>query len=248
VIDTHAHLDACADPPEALLARAREAGVDRVLTVGTTLDGARGALDLAAREAGVYAILGIHPHEAAGPEAARVHELRPLLDEARVVAVGETGLDFFRDYAPGEAQLRLFEAHLELATSVGKAVVIHCRDADDAVAAALEGFDGIVVLHCFSSPGLLPTALERGWYVSFAGNVTFPKADGLRDAAACVPADRLLTETDSPYLSPQPRRGRPNEPAHVVHTLAALAELRGVGPDDLERQLDANATAAFRLP
>ena len=125
---------------------------------------------------------------------------------------------------------------------------MHTRAADEETAAALEGFPGTVVLHCFSSPGLMPVALERGYYVSFAGNVTYPKAEELREAARQVPADRLLVETDSPYLSPQPRRGRPNEPANVVHTAAALAEARGDDPQSLAAQLDTNATAAFCLP
>jgi TatD DNase family protein len=125
---------------------------------------------------------------------------------------------------------------------------VHTRDADAETAAALGTFEGTVVLHCFSSPSLLPVALERGYYVSFAGNVTFPKAAELREAAAAVPADRILAETDSPYLAPQPRRGRPNEPAFVVHTVAALAEARGEDAEELGAQIDANATAAFSLP
>jgi TatD DNase family protein len=248
VIDTHAHLDACADPPAALLSRARQAGVDRVITVGTTIDSCRAALAVAEQEDGVYAALGIHPHGAGGGEAERVDELRELLHNDRAVAVGETGLDFFRDYAPRDAQLRLFRRHLELATGLRKPVVIHTRDADDEVAAALAGFEGPVVLHCFSSPRLLPVALERRYYVSFAGNVTFPKAEELRAAARQVPADRLLAETDSPYLAPQPRRGRPNEPANVVHTVAALAAARGDDAADLARQIDANATTVLSLP
>jgi TatD DNase family protein len=247
VIDTHAHLDACDDPPAILLSRAREVGVDRVITVGTTIDSCRAALETAAREEGVFAALGVHPHEAGGGEADRIDELRGLLEHERAVAVGETGLDFFRDYAPRAAQLRLFERHLELASELGKPVVIHTRDAEDDVASALAGFVGLVVLHCFSSPRLLPVALERRYYVSFAGNVTFPKADDLRAAAAQVPADRLLAETDSPYLAPQPRRGRPNEPANVVHTVAALAAARGENATELATQIDRNATAAFSL-
>jgi TatD DNase family protein len=248
VIDTHAHLDACAEPADAVLARARERGVGRVLTVATTIDGGHEALRLAERAEGVFAIVGIHPHEAGGPEAGRVHELAGLLAHERSVAAGETGLDFFRDYAPRRAQLDLFRRTLELAREHGKPVVIHCRDAEDAVAEELAAFDGTVVLHCFSSPRLLPAALERRWYVSFAGNVTYPKADELRAAAERVPADRLLAETDAPYLSPQPVRGRPNEPANVVHTLAALADVRGVEPGALEARIEQNAAAAFSLP
>jgi TatD DNase family protein len=247
VIDTHAHLDACADRPSALVARARAAGVDRILTVGTTLESCRAAISIAEREEGVFAVIGIHPHEAASPDASKLRELAGLFASERAVALGEIGLDHFRDYAPHEAQRRLFERQLELAAELEKPVVVHTRAADEATLAALESFAGTVVLHCFSSPALLEPALDRGWYVSFAGNVTFPKAPELREAAARVPADRLLAETDCPYLAPQPRRGRPNEPAYVVHTLATLAETRGVDQTELELQIERNAAAAFGL-
>ena len=248
MIDTHAHLDACADRPSALLRRARSAGVERVITVGTGIESCRAALALAERHEEVFAALGIDPHQAGGPEADRIGELRDLLGHERAVAVGETGLDFYRDHAPHERQLRLFEAELDLAADLGLAVVIHTRDAEDETAKALERFDGTVVLHCFSSPGLLPAALERGYYVSFAGNVTYPRADDLRAAAARVPAERILAETDSPYLAPQSRRGRPNEPANVVHTVAALADARGEDAAELAARVEANAAAAFSLP
>lgn len=248
MIDTHAHLDACADPPGALVARARAAGVERIVAVGSGIESCRAALAVAEREPGVFAALGIHPHQAGGHEAERLDELRELLASPRAVAVGETGLDFYRDYAPREAQLRLFRAELALAAELGRSVVVHTRAAEAATAAALDGFPHTVVLHCFSTPGLLPLALERGWYVSFAGNVTYPRASDLRAAATLVPADRLLAETDSPYLAPQPRRGRPNEPANVVHTLAALAEARGEDVAELAERIDANASAAFSLP
>jgi TatD DNase family protein len=248
VIDTHAHLDGCSDPPAALLDRARTAGVTRVLTVGTTIASSRSALAAAEADDGVFAIVGIHPHEAGGAEADRIDELADLLRHPRAVAVGETGLDHFRDYAPHDRQRALFERQLELARALEKPVVIHTRAADDDTLDALRDFDGDVVLHCFSSPPLLPTALERGWYVSFAGNVTYPKAPELRDAAAQVPVDRLLAETDCPYLAPQPVRGRENEPAFVMHTLAQLAETRGEHPVGLGEQIDRNARAVFRLP
>jgi TatD DNase family protein len=240
VIDTHAHLDALDDPASAL-ERARRAGVERVIAIGSGLTSARATLTLAAREEGVFAAVGVHPHQAGDGE-----DVRAVADEA-AVAVGEIGLDFFRDYAPREDQRRVFAAQLELATELGKPVVIHCRAAEDETARMLEAFDGVVVLHCFSSPALLPTALERSYYVSFAGNVTYPKAEELREAARRVPADRILAETDTPYLSPQPVRGRPNEPAHVVHTLAALADARGEDVRELAGRIDANASAAFSL-
>ena len=247
MIDTHAHLTALDDPDE-VVARAVEAGVTRILTVGTDVDDCRRALELVERHDGVFAILGIHPHEAGTATPDDLAAVRELLGHPKAVAVGETGLDWFRDYAPRDDQLRLFDAQLSLAAELGKPVVIHSRAADEDTLAALAGFDGTVVLHCFSSPHLLPTALERGWYVSFAGNATFPKAVDLRLSATQVPADRILAETDSPYLAPQPVRGRRNEPANVVHTLAALAKARGEYPAELERQIDRNATACFGLP
>jgi len=248
VIDTHAHLDACAEPTDELVARALEAGVDRIVSVGSGLDSCGETLAIAGRHDSVFAALGIHPHQAAEPDATQLDELRKLLADERAVAVGETGLDFYRDYAPRDLQRELFERQLELAAELGKTVVVHTRDASAETAATLEPFAGTVVLHCFSAPELLPVALERGYYLSFAGNVTYPKAEELRDAARTVPADRLLAETDSPYLAPQPRRGRPNEPANVVHTIAALAAARGEDAAELADRLDANASAAFGLP
>ena len=247
MIDTHAHLGSLEDPDEAV-ERAAEAGVTRILTVGTNVEDGRRALELAERHDGVFAILGIHPHEAGTATEADLAALRELLGHPKAVAVGETGLDWYRDYAPRDDQRRLFAAELELAAELGKPVVIHARAADDDTLAGLAGFAGTVVLHCFSSPHMLPTALERGWYVSFAGNASFPKAVDLRLAATQVPADRILAETDSPYLAPQPVRGKQNEPANVVHTLAALARARGEEPEELERQIDRNATACFALP
>jgi TatD DNase family protein len=247
VIDTHAHLDALDDDPAAVVARARAAGVTRILTVGTNVPGSRRALALADAHDEVYAVVGIHPHEANDATDADVEEIRGLLPHPKAVAVGETGLDWFRDYAPREKQLHLFDALLAVAADSAKPVVIHTRAADDDTLAALAGFAGTVVLHCFSSPHLLPTALERGWYVSFAGNATFPKAVDLRLSAREVPIDRILAETDAPYLAPQPVRGKRNEPAYVMHTLAALAAARNEDPLELERQIERNAAACFAL-
>jgi len=246
VIDTHAHLGALDDADEAV-GRAAEAGVTRILTVGTDIDDCRRALSLAERHDGVFAILGIHPHDAGAATDDDIAALRDLLEHPKAVAVGETGLDWFRNYAPRDDQRRLFAAELGLAAELGKPVVIHTRAADDDTLGALVDFAGTVVLHCFSSPHMLPTALERDWYVSFAGNATFPKAVDLRLAATEVPAERILAETDSPYLAPQPVRGRRNEPANVMHTVGALARARGEEPEDLEAQIDRNASACFGL-
>ena len=243
--DAHAHLDACADPADALVERARAVGVERIVAVGSGLDSCRETLAIASRERGVSAALGVHPHQAADSDAERLDELRELLADEHAIAVGETGLDFYRDYAPRDRQRELFERQLELADELSKPVVVHTRSADEDTAALLRSFSGTVVLHCFSSPPLLRVALERGYYVSFAGNVTYPRAGDLRQAARAVPAERLLAETDSPYLSPQPVRGRPNEPAYVVHTIAALAAARGEDAGTLAAKLDDNAGAAF---
>jgi TatD DNase family protein len=239
LIDTHAHLG---EDAAEVIARARAAGVTRVIDVATTIAGARATLTRTEEHDGVYACLGVHPHEAAEP--GDLEELRALLAHPRAVAVGETGLDYYRDYAPRDAQQHLFVEHLALARELGKPVVIHTRNADDDTRTRLLAHDGPVVLHCFSSPGLLDAALERRWYVSLAGNVTYKNAYDLRAALRRVPHDRLLAETDSPYLAPQPVRGKRNEPAYVVHTYAALAELHC---DGIAEQIEANAAAVFGL-
>ena len=249
MIDTHAHLDAFEDAGE-VLERARAAGVGRVISVGTNVASCRAVLALCDREEGVFAALGLHPHEAGTVGEREVEELRDLLSHPKAVAVGEAGLDYYRDLAPRDRQAKAFEAQAKLAAELGKPLVVHTRAADDDTVAALRGLPGDVrvVLHCFSSSSLLEPALEHGWFVSFAGNVTYPKASDLRWAAARVPADRILAETDSPYLAPQPVRGRRNEPAHVVHTLAALADARGETGAALEERIEANAAALFDLP
>jgi TatD DNase family protein len=244
VIDTHAHFG---DDADEVLARAREVGVDRVVAVATTLAGAHAALALADAHVGVYACLGIHPHEAGGDEARHVPDIRSLLDHPKAVAVGETGLDYFRDYAPHDAQHTLFDELLAVARETGKPVVIHTRAADDDTAVRLLAHDGRIILHCFSSPALLEPALERGWYVSFAGNVTYKNAFELRAAARRVPRDKLLAETDSPYLAPQAMRGRRNEPAYVMHTVEVLAHARDEDAAELVAQIDANANAVFGI-
>jgi TatD DNase family protein len=247
VIDTHAHLDGCGEPAGPLVERARAAGVTRIVTIGTGIDSCRAALQIAEEHEDVVAALGVDPHRAATADANRLDELRALIDHPLVVAVGETGLDNHHRLASPADQRRLLDAQLGLAEEVSKPVVIHSRDAAAETAAALVRFSGTVVLHCFSCPDLLPAAVECGYYVSFAGNVTYPKAGDLRRAAAAVPLDRLLVETDSPYLAPQPVRGRPNEPAFIAHTVAELARIRGADRDQLGAQLDANAAAAFSL-
>ena len=243
--DTHAHLDGCEDAVRRRRACARGGwrGSSRSGLASTPPRRPRPGRSPRRR----LRRARIDPHQASSAEADRIDELRELLGHPNAVGVGETGLDNFREHATPADQKRLFDAHLELAGALDLPVVIHSREADEDTAAALAGFEGTVVLHCFSSPGLLNAALERGYYVSFAGNVTYPKAEDLREAARDVPEDRLLVETDSPYLSPQPVRGRP-EPANLLYTVAALAEVRGVDASTLAAQTHENASRAFRLP
>jgi len=240
VIDTHAHLDLCEGAAEDLVDAAAAAGVSRILTVGREQ-----ALALADRFATVWAIVGIHPHEAA--DGLDVDALRSLLAHPRAVAVGECGLDFYRDYAPRADQLRVFEAQIALANETGLPLVVHTRAADDDTFRMLEAAEAAVLLHCFSSVDRVEEAIERRYYCSFAGNVAFPRATDLRAAAARVPDDRILAETDCPYLAPPPHRGRPNQPAYAAITLGVLARERGVPEAVLGEQIDANADRLFGL-
>ena len=245
MIDTHAHLDAL-DDPDAAIARAHDAGVGRIVSVGTDPASWDRTLELAEQHEGVWAVLGLHPHEAAA--GVDVERLTKLLAHPRVVGLGEIGLDYYWDYAPRGAQSKAFVLQLGIAKNAKLPVVIHNRAADeDTIGVLNQWFDGPVVLHCFSSVGMLEKAVDSGWYVSFAGNVTYKNASDLRSAVRAVPADRILAETDSPYLAPQPVRGVTNEPAFVIHTLAVLAEARGEDADKLERQIDENAAAVFGL-
>jgi TatD DNase family protein len=240
VIDTHAHLDSCEGGAGAAVDEAAAAGVDRILTIGRDQ-----AVELATAHAGVWAVVGWHPHDA---DEADVESLRPLLTEPRVVALGEVGLDFYHDNADRDNQRRAFAAQIELANELQLPLVIHTRDADHETFPMLERARVPVVLHCFSSPSRLDEAVERGYLISFAGNVTYPRAVELQAAAARVPERLLLAETDSPYLAPVPLRGRRNTPANVIHTLAFLAELRGTGSDELAAAIERNAADVFRLP
>jgi TatD DNase family protein len=241
VIDTHAHLDKCEGAPETLLADAREAGVRRVLTVGREQ-----AIALAEAFPEVWAVVGWHPHEAG--EVADVDAIRPLLAHPRAVAVGECGLDWYRDRAPRDAQRRTFAAQIEIANELGMPLVVHTRDADDDTFPMLAAARGTVVLHCFSSPARVDEAVERGYLCSFAGNVTYPKSADLAEAMLRVPEPQLLAETDAPYLAPVPRRGRPNVPANVAHTVRFLAGRRGVDAGALGAAIEDNARRAFGLP
>ena len=247
MIDSHTHLDACAPPDEDLVAAAVDAGVTKLVTIGTDGASCRRALQAAEAFPQVYAAVGRHPNSAHGFNGADLAELRALAEHPRCVAIGETGFDFYRDRAPRADQERAFEAQIALAAETGKALVIHTRDADDDTVGMLaRDASGVkVILHCFSMPDRLDECLDHGWFISFAGNVTYPKNTDLADAAARVPAERLLVETDAPYLTPQVVRKERNQPAYVQHTARFVAERRGVAPDELERVVERTAAGVF---
>jgi TatD DNase family protein len=248
VIDSHTHLELCEPPDSELVAGAAQAGVSKIVTVG--IDGASCRAALAATEdfPQVYAAIGRHPNSATGFDDADLAELQALAAHEKCVAIGETGLDYYRDNAPRTDQQRAFEAQIELARETGKPLVIHTRAADEDTLTTLEQqAQGVrVILHCFSMAERIGDCVAHpDWWISFAGNVTYPSAGALRAAALRVPADRLLVETDAPYLSPQPVRGKPNEPANVVHTARALAVERRVPYAELEAATERNAAAVF---
>jgi len=247
VIDSHTHLTSCAPPAEELVAAAERAGVRRMLTIGSDGDSCRAALALAEDFPQVYVAIGRHPNHATGFDDADLAELRALAAHPRCRAIGETGLDFHRTDAPREDQERAFAAQMTLARETGKPLVIHTRAADDDTLSMLGGqAEGLrVILHCFSMPDRLDACLERRYWISFAGNVTYPANAALRAAARDVPADRLLVETDAPYLTPQAVRKERNQPANVVLTAQLVAAERGVAYAELEAQVERNAAELF---
>jgi TatD DNase family protein len=254
VVDTHAHLGLCEPGDEELVAAAREAGVRRILTVGLDEATNRDAIAHAEAHEEVFASVGRHPNSAGGFDDAAAKAIEELAAHARVRAIGETGLDLYRDRAAIEDQRAAFAAQIEIARRAELPLVIHMRDpdgsteaSDEALATLAERAGGVsVILHCFSAaPEKVEVAAEHGWFCSFAGNVTYPKAEPLREAARLVPEELLLVETDSPFLSPQPVRGKPNQPANVVATAEVLAAERGVEPAQLEQTVEANAARVF---
>jgi TatD DNase family protein len=248
VIDSHTHLDLCEPPDTELVAAASDAGVTRMLTVGRDGVSCRAALAAAEQFPQVYAAVGRHPNEAAGFDDADLAELQALAAHPKCLAIGETGLDYYRAGAPRPDQQRSFEAQIELARETRKPLVIHTRAAEDDTLALLdERAAGLrVILHCFSMPERIDACLEHDdWWISFAGNVTYPKSGALRLAALKVPANRLLVETDAPFLSPQVLRSKRNQPANVVRTAEALAIERRVSYQELEMAIEGSATAVL---
>jgi TatD DNase family protein len=253
MIDSHTHLFLCEGEEAELVAAAAGAGVVRMLTVGMNTETNAEAVASTERYGAVFAAVGRHPNEATGFDDAAAAEIRELGRHEKVRAIGETGLDFYREYASADDQRRAFRAQIEIARELELPIVIHARDPEGETSAIDEIFDTLdahageapVILHCFSTPQRVADAAERGWYCSFAGNATYPSAKELRFAAAKVPETRILVETDAPYLAPQPMRGKRNQPALVVETARAIAEERGTSYEDLERTVEANARALF---
>jgi TatD DNase family protein len=247
VIDSHTHLDSCEPGDAALVAAATQSGVNRILTIGQDGDTGRAALAAAEAFPQVFAAIGHHPNKATGFDDNHLAELQALAEHDLCRAIGETGLDYFRDYAPRADQERAFHAHIELARAVAKPLVIHTRAAeDDTIATLRERAGGVdVILHCFSMPDRLDECLAEGWWISFAGNVTYPKNEELAAAAARVPDDRILVETDAPYLTPQPMRKERNQPAYVTETARFVADQRGQDYTSFEAIVERNAAQLF---
>jgi TatD DNase family protein len=253
-LDSHCHLEMIEHPVDEVLAAARAAGITRVVTIGTDLDSSHWAAECAYGQAGLYAAVAIHPNEtvaAASSPAKRDEVLAQIAELAlleRVRAVGETGLDYYRDYASPAVQRDWFRAHIAIAKQVGKALVIHDREAHEDVLAILEaeGPPEKVIFHCFSGDAAMAKrCAEAGYVMSFAGNITFKNAQPLREAAAAAPLELLLVETDAPFLTPVPHRGKPNSPAMVAHTVRALADLKQVPVADMCAQLMATGERMF---
>lgn len=251
LVDSHCHLDfpELAIDVDDVVTRARSAGVGHMLTIGTKITKFDGVLAMAERFPNVSCSVGIHPHEAGVEPKMDVEKLTTLAKHPKVVAFGETGLDFYYEHSPRDDQEKSFRVHIDAAREAGLPVIVHTRDADAETAKILEeemargAFTGVI--HCFSSgPELAVKALDMGFYISMSGIVTFKKADALRDVVKTIPMDRLLVETDSPYLAPMPHRGKTNEPAFVTHTAAVVAGLKGVTREELATQTTANF---FRL-
>ena len=247
MIDSHTHLHVCKPDDAELVAAAADAGVTRMLTVGTTGATCREALQAAERFPQVFAAIARHPNEAGGFDDADLAELHALAEHPRCAAIGETGLDYFRDHAPRADQQRAFRAQIDLARDVRKPLVIHTRAAEDDTIDTLRAHAGdvTVILHCFTMAGRLDECIEQGWWISFAGNVTYPNASELADAAQHVPEERLLVETDAPYLTPQAVRKERNQPAFVVHTARFVAQQRGIEYEALEPLVERNAQELF---
>jgi TatD DNase family protein len=246
-VDTHCHLFLLDSEPADVVETAKAAGVDRMICVGVDPETSARSLELAETLEGVFATAGMHPHDADAFDAEAARRIEELLQDPRVIGVGECGLDFFRMRSPVEDQIRCLRTHIALSNEIGKPMVVHVREAWSEVLRVLdEGSAEHVVIHCFSGDAQIAReCAERGYWLSFAGNVTYPKNDHLRQAAAAVAPDRILTETDSPFLSPQKLRGSDNAPSNVVLTIEALAAVREESVEAMTHLTATNARAAF---
>jgi TatD DNase family protein len=248
MVDTHAHVEMCEGTPDEIVARAHEAGVDKILTIGLTPETFDVTLEIADKHHGVYAAIGCHPNETDSFDESQAHQIDKLAAHVKVIAIGETGLDFYRDSAEPDKQREAFRTQIEIATKHNLPVSIHARGAEaECIDTLIEHGKGLpaVILHCFSDAGQLDRAVDAGFYCSFAGNVTFKNAPDLRDAARRVPGELLLLETDSPFLAPMPNRGKRCEPAWVTLTAQVVADERGVAYDELDALVSANAARAL---
>ena len=246
-VDTHCHLFLLDREPTDVVETAKAAGVDRLICVGVDPETSRRSLELADSIEGVFATAGMHPHDASAFDSEAGARIEELLHDPRVLAVGECGLDFFRMHSPKEDQERVFKVHIALSNETGKPLVVHVRDAwPDILRVLDEGSAERVVIHCFSGDAdIARECAARGYWVSFAGNITYPKNERFRQAAGSIDLERILVETDSPFLAPQKLRGRDNEPANVLATIAEIARVRGDDVDDVVQATAKNARAAF---
>lgn len=247
MVDSHTHLASCEDPAVDLVAEAVEAGVQRIVTIGCGQASSERAIELAEEFPEVYAAIGVHPHDSDGFSRRDEEWIGELAGHSKVVGIGECGLDYVKEHAVRESQMRAFVAQIGLAREIGLPLVIHTRGADDDTLAVLarEAEGTPVIMHCFSMVDRVAEVVERGYFTSFAGQLTYPSASDLQAAAREIPPEHLLVETDAPYLAPVPRRGRPNRPANVAHTLRYLAELRGEEAEELDAVTSANAARVF---
>jgi TatD DNase family protein len=249
MIDTHCHLDACKEPVADIVARAREANVTRMLAIGMNPESCRHALAAADEHEEVHVSVGRHPHESKDLEPDAIDEIEELAKHQKVRAIGEAGLDYKREYSPPEDQQLAFELQIELAGRLHLPLVVHTREAERDTFTMLDRYAGRgipIIMHCFSLTGSVYECIDRGFYCSFAGNLTYPQAEGLREAAKVVPDELLLVETDAPFLAPQDHRGKENEPAFVRSTAEFLAGLRGQSYEQLEERVQSNAAWLFR--
>jgi TatD DNase family protein len=248
LIDSHAHVHfpQFDDDREAVVDRARKAGLVAIVEIGTNLESSRAAVALAEQHDFIYATVGVHPHDAKTVDQAALDELRALAHHPKVVAIGEIGLDYYRDLSPRPVQRQAFAHQLALASELDLPVVIHSRDAHDDVLATLRDWDGVGVMHTYAAgPERLDDVMAMGFFIGLSGPVTFSTAGRLREVAKRVPLDRLLVETDCPYLTPEPHRGRRNEPAYVRHVAEAIGCLRGVSLEKVAQATTENAARLF---